>query len=215
MFGGDGKGDPNKWTEETHVNENLPSRSAENQPKGEGENRPLLTKKQVKRGCVLMMFLFINLITVLSALSVATGQVLSIIEGNLSFQEIGIRVYGFVFCLAIVLFEMEWTKPIRDMIIVQNWVLRGVLYAFVGLLGLEEESEPSVSDGSNNNYARDYIELTAYIIIGVGFLYVLMGLCCLKQVRDNKMSKYRTLMAHADVEEARARSAAGEKTIAV
>ncbi|CAN0096446.1 unnamed protein product [Heterosigma akashiwo] len=165
-----------------------------------------------------MTFLFINVVAIAAALSVATGQVMSVISDGLTIQEMILRGYCFVFCLGIVLFEMEWTKPIRDMILCHNWVLRGVMYVFVGLLGLEEETEEvAVSDAKSSDEASEtpernvvataVVELTAYIIIGVGLLYILMGVFCLKRLRDERLSKHRKLMAWAEVEESRLRGA--------
>jgi len=138
-------------------------------------------------------------VTILAALSVAAGQVLSTIYlPSLTLPSVALRMYGTVFCLAVVLFEMEWTKPIREMIIVQNWVLRGLLYAFIGLLGQEEESEPNIPRDAINRY----IMLASWTMIAAGLMYILMGLACMKQVRDKRMAIYRHLLAHAEAQEA-------------
>lgn len=44
-------------------------------------------------------------------------------------QRIAIRCYGVIFCLGVILAELEVTKAIRDMVLVQNWVSRGAFYS--------------------------------------------------------------------------------------
>jgi hypothetical protein len=46
--------------------------------------RPYLSPKQIRRGCCLSLFVGINALTVLSALSVAVAEALSIVYHDLS-----------------------------------------------------------------------------------------------------------------------------------
>lgn len=43
-------------------------------------------------------------------------------------QAIALRVYGIVFCVAVIFSELGWTQAVRETVIIQNWFTRGALY---------------------------------------------------------------------------------------
>ena len=101
--------------------------------------RPYIRPSDIKRGAFLNLFIAINAVCVLSALSVAVAEILAIIYHKLTPQGIAIRVYGVLFSFGVVFTEMGWTQAIRDTWLLQSWIGRGVIYTFVGLLALEEQ----------------------------------------------------------------------------
>ena len=72
--------------------------------------RPYLHPRDIRRGFCLNVFLAINAVTVLSALSVAVAEILSIIYHELTPQGIAIRVYGVIFAFGVIFTEMGWTQ---------------------------------------------------------------------------------------------------------
>lgn len=44
-------------------------------------------------------------------------------------ESYAIRVYGAVFCVGVVLSELNVTSAIRNTVLVQNWISRGIFYA--------------------------------------------------------------------------------------
>ncbi|CAM9398655.1 unnamed protein product [Phaeothamnion confervicola] len=75
----------------------------------------------------------------------------------------------------------------------------------VGFLSLEEEEERDLDDGA----AALYVVVVGWLMLGIGCVYFLMGICCIQGVRDRKLAKYRTLVAHAEVQEALREAHAG------
>jgi len=75
--------------------------------------RPYLHPRDIRRGFCLNVFLAINAVTVISALSVAVAEILSIIYHELTPQGIAIRAYGVILAFGVIFTEMGWTQ-VRD-----------------------------------------------------------------------------------------------------
>lgn len=161
-------------------------------------HRPYLHPRDIRRGFCLNVFIAINAVTVLSALSVAVAEILSIIYHDLSPQAVAIRVYGVIFAFGVIFTEMGWTQAIRDTWLLQNWVSRGAIYTFVGLLALEQEAERRAAV----NLANLFIFFAGLGLVGLGILYFFMGILCLKGVRDRKAADYTICRSQAELEEA-------------
>jgi len=167
---------------------------------GQAAHAPAQQQAQLRprRDCALTLFLLISACTALSAVSVAVAQVLSIaFTKGLTAAGIAIRCYGVVLSAGVVFGEMEW-NPIREFVLVQNWFSRGLAYIFVGLLALEETDEKGLSNAT----AEMFVSFAALGLVVLGMLYSLMGICCLKRIRDQKMARYIQLLSHAEVQEA-------------
>ena len=70
-----------------------------------------------------------------------------------------------------------------------NWILRGFLYSFIGLVGMEQDLAVKVQDiaaGTISVLGPDYgtlfaalfMSITTWVMIGVGILYTVLGLMC-------------------------------------
>ncbi|CAM9360624.1 unnamed protein product [Choristocarpus tenellus] len=154
---------------------------------------------QVRRGCLLNTFVVVNAVTVLVAMGVGAAQVLVLVNNTtLSPVAIAIRCYNVLFCFAIIFAELEWTQTVRELSILHSWMPRGTIYSFVGLLTLEEENEKGLDEGS----ASMYVTVIGWIMVAIGVLYFLMGLCCVKRLRDKRLDRYKKLLAHAEMLEA-------------
>ena len=166
--------------------------------------------KHIERGWPLNAFILVSNLTVASALSVAAAQVLNLTAffsattrdvGMLTIQQFSMRVYGLVFCAGIVFVEMEWVKALREIALVQNWISRGLFYIFVGLLAYEEQYEANTHRWQSTAVFT-YIETAASVMCWMGVTYSVMGIFCLKKIRDRKMARYRTALLQAEVREA-------------
>ncbi|EWM28473.1 Golgi apparatus membrane protein TVP15 [Nannochloropsis gaditana] len=160
--------------------------------------RPYLRRQDIRRGCCLSIFLAINAVCVLSALSVAVAEILSIVYHGLSPLGIAIRVYGIVFSIGVVFTELGWTQAVRDTWLLQNWISRGAIYTFVGLLSIKQEVEHE----ARINIVNVFIYCAGLGLIGLGVLYFVMGVFCLKGVRDRRAADYTILKSQAELEEA-------------
>ena len=83
-----------------------------------------------------------------------------------------------------------------------NWILRGFIYSFIGLIGLEQDLAMKVEDiaaGTTSVFGPDigtlfamlFVSITTWIIIGVGALYAVLGLLCM-QGWNERMEKDHT-----------------------
>jgi hypothetical protein len=45
-----------------------------------------------------------------------------------------------------------------------------------------------------------YIEFSTSSLIGLGSLYIFMGIFCLKKLRDDKMARYIQLLSHLEIQ---------------
>lgn len=144
-------------------------------------------------------FLLISCLTVLAALSMGLGQVLGI-----SFQMVGpiqyvMRLYVIALCLLVIMAELEWTTFARDSLILNVWITRGLIYAFIGTLGLEENdrSAQTYSDHRFFTFMQLYVKLVAWMMIGFGALYFFMGIFCLQIVYKRIRNDYQERLLRA------------------
>jgi len=102
-----------------------------------------------------------------------------------------LRIYMVATCILVIFIEMEWTSFIRDSNILRNWITRGLLYAFLGLVGMEanDTEEPGFAS-SQKDAIVEFVNISAYIMVGVGVLYYLMGCLCLQMLRDKVVEDY-------------------------
>lgn len=105
------------------------------------------------------------------------------------------RSYLAIFCFFFILTESN--LPILGSIIKRfahsNWILRGFLYSFIGLIGMEQDLAIKVADiaaaGPASVLGPDYgtlfaslfMSITTWLMIGVGIIYTILGLLCMQQ----------------------------------
>lgn len=143
-----------------------------------------------KRKCLHRIFVLIKLITLLAALAMAIGQLVGIILKQVGPIQYVLRIYIIVFCFVIFINEMEWTAMIRESQVLSNWVTRGAIYSFVGVIGLEENDvDTNNSRSSNQKVAQTaliYIKVVAWGMVGtchpslLHFLLLLLAPYCLQ-----------------------------------
>lgn len=130
---------------------------------------------EVTRGVVLNTFLFISIVTVISSTLVGFGQVLSIcikfssLDPEVLLQSrIYVQFYGILFCCGVILTELEWTETVRTFLLLQDWMTRGFLYAFVGVLAFDEEKSK----------VDKFLRVSGLTLICLGMVYVFMVSVC-------------------------------------
>merc|ERR1712146_303407 len=152
----------------------------------------------VHRGWCLSFFLLINICSILFAFGVIIAQMGTIIyDGRSLFsmpQTVALRTYGVVFACIIILTELRWTRMINESTFLQNWVTRGLFYIFVGLLTLEQNQEKAIV--ILPPWILFYIKIVGLILITIGILYMIMGLMCLRRLKDRKEAEYRAKQYH-------------------
>jgi ABC-type glucose/galactose transport system permease subunit len=96
--------------------------------------------------------------------------------------------------------ESEFYALTRDSKLLRIWIFRGVFYAFIGVLGLNEHA----AAGSNfdegykhRDVAINCIVIVAWVMILIGMLYVLMGVLCLQLVYNRLEEAYLERLARS------------------
>ncbi|KAK1734200.1 hypothetical protein QTG54_015203 [Skeletonema marinoi] len=111
-----------------------------------------------------------------------------------------VRVYLIIFCASFILLESRiplLRRPAHD-----NWILRGFMYTFIGIIGMEQDVAIKVEDiasGTANILGPDYgtlfaslsIAITTWIMVGVGVLYMILGTMCLQKWYERLEKEYQ------------------------
>jgi hypothetical protein len=137
-------------------------------------------------------------ITVMAALNMAVGQVLGIVFETAGPVQYVLRFYVVLLCLLVILNELEYFALTVESRILHYWVTRGALYAFICLLGLEE-NDTSAGVSTSSSVATTYVKAVAWVMIGIGATYFLMGLVCLQFVYDRIRTDYERRLERAAI----------------
>mmetsp|Transcript_18617 Transcript_18617/g.21500 ORF Transcript_18617/g.21500 Transcript_18617/m.21500 type:complete len:369 (-) Transcript_18617:129-1235(-) len=156
--------------------------------------------KTPRRNCCHSFFVLIEMITILCNLAMIGVQLIPIYfwEQHMKPEQEVIRFYVAFFCLIFILSEIELYKGLN------NWIHRGVIYTFVGVISLNQRvdmlatgllnkkgANVTLSETWDELWASIIIEVTSYWMIVLGCLYVLMGLLCMKSIRKRLVSDYQ------------------------
>jgi hypothetical protein len=127
------------------------------------------------------MFILINILTISAALLMGIGQFIGIYFSHVGLIRFVLRIYVIMLCVLVVFNELNWTFITRESVMLRYWITRGAMYAFIGILGLEEiEASPATKneDVSGRDKALNFVFVIAWIMVGLGALYFVMGLFC-------------------------------------
>eukprot|EP00957_Ditylum_brightwellii_P119193 9092794-Ditylum_brightwellii.AAC.1 len=148
-----------------------------------------------KRHYFHKMFIFINFITIVIAILYGIGQFIGI-----AFEQVGpvqyvLRVYVIALSALVILNELELSSLTSTSKLLNMWITRGLTYAFIGVLGLEENGGVvQVQEGADTEM-RDmgilFIKVVAWMMVGIGCLYFVMGCLCLQIVLNKMREDYQ------------------------
>lgn len=145
-----------------------------------------------KRSCAHRFFRFVKFLAVVSSLMLFVGQCVAIFYGRASRVQVVLKLYVMAFCILIIMTEMEWTRLATESKLLVNWMGRGFSYSFVGLVSVEENDVMvrfiNVSLAGKTQLM--FIEAVAYMMVGVGVIYFILGLSCCKSVSDRARLDY-------------------------
>jgi hypothetical protein len=154
---------------------------------------------QPHRRKIHKLFFFISVVAMIAALSMATGQIVGLVFKKLGPIQWVLRGYVIALCLLVLFNELEMSKLARENMILHNWVCRGLLYSFIGVIGLEEndtyeyKDDPPLGAGS----AKYFLHVVSWIIIGVGAIYFVMGLLCIQRQYEFERVEFKEKSALA------------------
>jgi hypothetical protein len=110
-----------------------------------GQSRLPQSNQTVNRGMFLLFLLVVTYCTVLASAVLGLALFLNILVVCLSGHIVSLLttptyiVQGFLvmYCGVCLYCEMEWTEIIRSLQMLQNWIIRGLFYVFVGLTAIQ------------------------------------------------------------------------------
>lgn len=131
-------------------------------------------------------------VTQVIPLVLAARQKSASVVSTVGWASVALKAYITSFCLVFVAVETDLPIPfLRDSNLFQRYLSRGFLYSFLGLICLEEAYSERVRDIvkkssslDNVGWAAIFMQLSSWLMLAVGCLYMLMGVCCLKGLRD-------------------------------
>lgn len=200
-------------------------------PKWEEEEEPQTTKTETKakadsrknkekdmtpkRHLIHKCGYAVSLLVTFAAFCMAVAQIVSIIFADVGVVQIVLRLYVILACSLVILTELELTKFARESYILHQWITRGLLYNFIGVIGLEElETSEIVSNIGGVNPAQIYIKIISWVMVVVGCFYFLMGVFCIQSRYENQRTDYAERVAKSVLdkkEEAGVAAAADEQ----
>lgn len=110
------------------------------------------------------------------------------------------RSYLAIFCFSFILTESR--IPLLQKIGIDNWILRGFIYSFIGLIGMEQDLAVKVEDivagtasvlgpDFGTLFATLFMSITTWLMIGVGVLYTVLGMLCMQGWYERLDKEYR------------------------
>ena len=108
-----------------------------------------------------------------------------------------LKVYIAVICLAFILVEVDLPVPvIRNSTLLNAFWSRGFIYSFIGLVCTTEAYSERVDDLLTHSSQRFYIgwgpvfmQVASWLMFGIGCVYMVLGVCCLRGLRDKMKQK--------------------------
>lgn len=140
----------------------------------------------------LCFFRMLAILTVLLALVVIGTNCYIIYDkfNSLKARGILLRVYGILFCVFVVLAEIEWARFTKYFGFLKYWPARGLFYVFVGLITWDQTGANTESD-----YGA-YEDIISFLMMGVGVIYFFLGLACMRTVKEAERARLEEASAH-------------------
>ena len=154
-----------------------------------------------RKNSILYAFYWLEGIAILGAVCLLATQILPLFY--LSVNDIGIipiclRIYIGLFCILFLFVECETPIPfLQSSQLLQTYFTRGFLYSFLGLIGMEEAYSVRINDMQEHKgeeyhvaWASLFMQVSSWLVVAVGMVYMMCGMCCLRAMRDKMKQLY-------------------------
>jgi hypothetical protein len=140
--------------------------------------------------CCYNCFKYFHMITALVPAFMMVAQIVAwIFVPSTGYMEMILRSYVIVFCILFIQAELRIgaQSGIINITPLNNWMYRGFLYTFVGIIGTEMslaalgQFYPELP-GFEGMLVSLILKSSSYAMIGLGVLYMLMSVFCLQKV---------------------------------
>lgn len=155
------------------------------------------TNKRVNRTCCHSFFILISSYSSISLACLLISQFAPLKFVKIRGLELALRCYIGLFSIILLMAEMNAPFDfLTENQLLGNWISRGVIYSFMGLVNKEE----SVTIGNMNHNrkkitAADIFEIfqavSSWMMVASGLLYAIMGLLCLRSMKDRCEKEYK------------------------
>lgn len=139
------------------------------------------------------VFVLISSFSVVTMLCLVASQLMAfMVDDKVYLLEGCLRLYMIVFTSAFILCEMEIGYMVEHLASMQNWIVRGIMYSFLGFIG-ESESKSMLelkavrghlSTSLDSKIASLFTTCSSWAMVLAGAIYIVMGICRLKRLRD-------------------------------
>lgn len=149
-----------------------------------------------KRSFMHKLFLASRYIAFFLSFNMAVGEIVILCYSELLKLEIiefALHIYLLLISIMIMFNEIGWFKFILTSEILRNWISRGALYAFIGVIGLNDIEVKLGAEDMDvlHEFAYFYLVGVSWAMIGSGALYVLLGVLCLQRLHDELEEDHR------------------------
>jgi len=124
---------------------------------------------------LLKLFLAVRLLAGFSALNMLLAQTASIWFSDIGLIDYIVMLYMIVLSTVVIFNELDWTFFTGGSALLSNWIGRGIVYSFLGVLGVQQES----TEGALTLTLLTYLKTASWMMITSGMIYFVLGcLCC-------------------------------------
>lgn len=167
---------------------------------------PENTKKILRPTCCHSIFILFSTYSSISLLFLLASQLSPLLFVKITGLHFYLRFYLAFFAFILFLVEVEFPYiSASNSLFVDNWASRGILHSFLGLvnqeesliLSAQEQKKSSLFDGDDTEIEfilQLFVQITSYMMVISGVLYFLMGIFCLKGVKDKCQTHYKNLV---------------------
>ncbi|GKY91828.1 hypothetical protein MPSEU_000154400 [Mayamaea pseudoterrestris] len=150
----------------------------------------------------LWIFHFVQFTACVSSICLVATQVIPVIMvpgevmTRMGALSLALKVYVSVFCVAIIIVEADLPVPwIQQSPLMTRFFSRGFIYSFIGLVCVEESYSERIRDIVHQKdqfqvgWAAIFMQISSWLMLGIGFIYMILGMFCLKRLRDRLKQK--------------------------
>ena len=141
------------------------------------------------------VFVLVSMFSVVTMLCLIVSQLMAfMVDAKLYLLEACLRLYMILFTAVFILCELEISYMVGHLSSMQNWIVRGIMYSFLGFIGESEAKSilqlravrGQIRTSLDTKIASLFITISAWAMVLAGAIYFIMGICRLKNVRDRR-----------------------------
>lgn len=168
------------------------------------ENIPELSADELnilkpKKTCIHVTFEVYRYIAAFAALNMSVGVFVSLCLFELTLIEYVIRVFMSAICVFIVISEVGGDSGTTTLcggsMMYPSWIVRGTLYAFLGVIGVSQWETADLL--LNEKMLVAYICAVSWMMIVAGMVYLISGIFCCQRLKESVVDDYAKRCEHS------------------